>query len=277
MKLTALQIKKFQTRIWDYYKTNGRDFIWRQKITPYNVVVSEIMLQQTQTKRVSEKFPIFIKQFPNFKTLAAAPTTNLLRTWQGLGYNRRALYLRELAKKIITEHKGKLPQNPANLITLPGIGKNTAGSVAAFAFNTPTVFIETNIRSVFLHEFFPGKTEVLDTELLPLIEASVPKENPREWYYALMDYGVYLKKEYGNPSRASKHHTKQTTFKGSRRAVRGEILRVLAQKPTTLLQLKKHIHQFDHQYTSKTAQILNTLKAEGFIEKNRAHYCLKLS
>ncbi len=277
MKVTASQIKKFQTKIWEYYQVNGRDFVWRQKITPYYVVVSEIMLQQTQTARVAEKFPKFIKLFPNFTTLAQATPAQVIMTWQGLGYNRRALFLRELARKIINEYKGKLPNTPEELITLPGIGKNTAGSIMAFAFNQPVVFIETNIRAVFLHEFFPSQTEVSDTELLPLIEATVSKDRPRDWYYALMDYGVLLKKENKNTSRASKHHQKQSVFKGSQRAVRGEILRILAKKPTTLLEIKKQVDRFDHQYTSKTTQILATLTAEGFIEKNRAHYCLKLS
>ncbi len=275
MKLTTTQIKKFQTKIWDYYQTHGRDFIWRKKITPYYVVVSEIMLQQTQTKRVAEKFPKFIKQFPNFKSLAKASPSAVILAWQGLGYNRRALFLRELAKKVMAECKGKLPQNPAELITLPGIGKNTAGSVSAFAFNTPTVFIETNIRAVYLREFFPNQTEVPDAKLIPLIEATVAKENPREWYYALMDYGVMLKKTYSNPSRASQHHHKQSTFKGSRRAVRGELLRVLAKKPATLRELQRSVSLIDPTYTTTTQEILITLCAEGFIEKVKASYQLK--
>lgn len=277
MKINPTKIKKFQNKIWKYYKEHGRDFVWRKNITPYFVVVSEIMLQQTQTKRVAEKFPEFIKLFPNFTALAHATPAQVIIAWQGLGYNRRALFLHKLSKKIVHEYKGKLPQNLSELITLPGIGKNTAGSIMAFACNQPVVFIETNIRSVFLHEFFPNQTEISDTELLPLIEASVSKDQPREWYYALMDYGVMLKKQNKNPSRASKHHHKQSVFKGSERAVRGEIVRVLAQKPSTLRELKKHITHFDSKYISKTAHILACLADEGFIEKNRAHYCLKVS
>lgn len=277
MKLTSLQIKKFQTKIWNYYEVNGRNFVWRQKITPYFVVVSEIMLQQTQTKRVAEKFPEFIKLFPNFTALSKASPAQIISAWQGLGYNRRALFLHRLAKIVVHEYHGRLPHNPEELIKLPGIGKNTAGSIAAFAFNAPTVFIETNIRSVYLHEFFPTQTEVSDTDLLPFIQASVSKQNPREWYYALMDYGVALKKEYGNPSRASKHHHKQSTFKGSERAVRGEILRLLSKKPLSLLELKQHIARFDPQYTPQTAHILATLTAEGFTEKHTTHYCLRTS
>lgn len=275
MKITAVQIKKFQTKIWQYYRTHKRDFGWRNKITPYYVVVSEIMLQQTQTTRVTEKFPEFIKRFPNFEKLAKATPAEVIIAWQGLGYNRRALFLRELARTVITKHKGKLPQNQAELIALPGIGPNTAGSIMAFAFNQPSIFIETNIRAVFLHEFFPKKVGVSDTELMPLIAASVSVKNPREWYYALMDYGVALKKKYKNPSRASQHHHKQSVFKGSLRATRGELLRILAKKPNTLQQLEKAITVFDPTHAAKINNILNILCTEGFVEKKKNYYQLK--
>lgn len=275
MKVTTAQIKKFQTKIWKYYQTNGRNFVWRQKITPYFVVVSEIMLQQTQTKRVAEKFPEFIKKFPNFKILANASTAEVIQAWQGLGYNRRALFLRELAKKVVNEYNGKLPNNPEELVKLPGVGKNTTGSIAAFAFNTPTIFIETNIRSVFLHEFFPDQTEVSDTELLPLIEASVSKDNPREWYYALMDYGVALKRANKNPSRASKHHTKQSKFIGSKRQIRGEILRRLTQGPLSLQLLKKTINKLESTHFKELPLILGELTKEGFIELKNGKFSLK--
>lgn len=275
MKLTAVQIIKFQTKIWNYYQVNARDFIWRKKTTPYYVAVSEIMLQQTQTKRVAERFPEFIKRFPNFKALAGASTAEVILAWQGLGYNRRALFLRELAKKVITEYKGKLPQNPEELIKLPGVGKNTAGSIAAFAFGIPAIFIETNIRSVFLHEFFPNQTEVPDAELLPLIEATVFKDNPREWYYALMDYGVALKKEYKNPSRASQHHIKQSKFVGSKRQIRGEILRRLGAKPLNLHQLEKYVRKLESSRIEELPTILNELITEGFIELKQKKFGLK--
>ena len=222
--MSPKQIRDFQKLVWGFYKANGRDFVWRRTTNPYHIVVSEIMLQQTQTSRVAEKFPEFLKKFPTFKTLAASTPAEVILVWQGLGYNRRALFLRELARTVVSEYKGKLPQDPEELIKLPGIGKNTAGSVAAFAFNAPTVFIETNIRSVFLHHFFPGQTNIPDSDLIPLIAASVHQDNPREWYWALMDLGVFIKKSQPNPSRASKHHTKQSKFIGSKRQVRGAIL-----------------------------------------------------
>ncbi|MEK7079017.1 MAG: A/G-specific adenine glycosylase, partial [Patescibacteria group bacterium] len=131
-----------------------RDFPWRNTTDPYHILVSEVMLQQTQVARVMVKFPIFIDQFSNFKELATASTKDILQVWQGMGYNRRALYLKKIAEIVITQYKGKLPDDPAILDTFPGIGEATAASIVAFAFNKPLVFIETNIRRVFIHLFF---------------------------------------------------------------------------------------------------------------------------
>ena len=273
--MNSKQITDFQKLVWDFYKANGRDFVWRRTTDPYKIVVSEIMLQQTQTTRVAEKFPEFLKRFPTFKALTESTPAEVILAWQGLGYNRRALFLRELARTVITEYRGKLPQNPAELIKLPGIGKNTAGSVAAFAFNTPTVFIETNIRSVFLHHFFPGQTNIPDTDLIPLIATTIPQDNPREWYYALMDLGVSIKKSQPNPSRASKHHTKQTKFIGSKRQVRGAILRELATQPLTEAQLVKKLTALSPLSPKEFKIIITDLISEGFIAKNGSKLNLK--
>ena len=220
-------LSSFTKAIWDFYNANGRVFAWRHVDDPYKIVVSEIMLQQTQTHRVAQKYAIFIEEFPSFEKLAQAPLRNVLMHWQGLGYNRRGKYLHEIAQKVITEYNGSLPSSPEILITFPGIGSATAASIAAFAFNTPTVFIETNIRAVFIHWFFKDKTNVKDAELIPLIRAAVDKERARDWYYALMDYGVMLKKNSINPSRRSAHHAKQSRFEGSDRQIRGIVLKLL--------------------------------------------------
>lgn len=233
------------------------------------------MLQQTQTSRVAEKFPEFLKTFPNFKTLAVSTPAEVIMAWQGLGYNRRALFLRQLAQTVVSSYNGKLPPDPAELIKLPGIGKNTAGSVAAFAFNTPTIFIETNIRSVFLNHFFPGQTGVSDADLMPLIATSVSPDKPREWYWALMDLGVHLKKSQPNPNRASQHHTKQTKFVGSKRQVRGAILRELATLPLTNVQLIKKLTALSPLSPADFKIIIADLITEGFIEKTNQKLHLK--
>lgn len=217
----------FKKKVWDFYSANKREFVWRSKPTEFNVFVSEIMLQQTQTFRIIDKFELFISTFPDFQTLANAPFVDVLRCWKGLGYNRRAKFIQQAAQIIWSQYNGKLPKNPAELVKLPSIGPATSCSIATFAFNTPTIFIETNVRAVFIHEFFQNQTEITDKELLPLVEKTVCHSNPREWYYALMDYGVFLKKTQKNPSRKSKHHVKQSKFEGSDRQIRGQIIQAL--------------------------------------------------
>jgi A/G-specific adenine glycosylase len=227
MILSSEKTQQFQQKIYDFYAKNKRDFSWRSDITPYRIFVSEVMLQQTQTARVIFKFQQWIEKFPDFKTLAQASSHEILATWQGLGYNSRGLRLARAAQIIMTEFDGKLPDTLADLQSLPGIGPNTAGSISAFAFNKPVVFIETNIRTVFLHEFFSDKELVCDKEILSLVAQTVDKNNPRDWYYALMDYGVYLKKELKVNNKKSKQYARQSKFIGSRRQVRGAIIRIL--------------------------------------------------
>ncbi len=217
-------IIQFRQKVLDFYTNNRRDFAWRRDITPYAIVVSEIMLQQTQTSRVVLKFEQWMQQFPTLEKLAQASVHDVLFCWQGLGYNRRALALYDFAKKIVADYAGIIPADSCVLQTFKGIGLNTAGSICAFAFNKPVVFIETNIRTVFLHTFFQGKSAVDDKEILPFVAAAVDQQNPRDWYYALMDYGVYLKKELKLSNRQSKQYAKQSKFIGSRRQVRGMVL-----------------------------------------------------
>lgn len=226
--LSAQEVNFFKQKIWDYFRDSGRTFVWRDTDNPYHVVVSEIMLQQTQTYRVDGKFQQFVKQFPSFAHLANAPLQQILLCWQGLGYNRRALALQKIAQIIVNDYQETLPNDPNILINFPGIGPATASSICAFAFNKPVFFIETNIRSVYLHHFFPNQSNIDDKQILPLIEVTLDRQNPRHWYYALMDYGVMLKKKLPNPSRRSKHHHKQSKFEGSDRQVRGAILKLLS-------------------------------------------------
>lgn len=231
MKISGDKLIAFKQFIWKYYRDNGRSFAWRNAEDPYGVVISEIMLQQTQTYRVAPKFDAWMAKFPDFSTLSKASLHEVLGAWQGLGYNRRGMYTQKIAQKVMNEFNGLLPADPQILETFPGIGKNSAGSICAFAFNMPVTFIETNIRAVYIHSFFKGKEKVHDKELLPLIAQTVDQENPREWYYALMDYGVFLKQQCKNPSRKSAHHTTQSKFEGSDRQVRGMIIRLLTARP----------------------------------------------
>lgn len=263
--------KQFQSVIWDHYHKNKRDFAWRTTHDPYHILVSEIMLQQTQTHRVAPKYDAFLKRFPSIKDLAYAPLADVLFMWQGLGYNRRAKSLHAACKEIVTNHNGIFPQTPEQLLALPGIGPYTSGAVCTFAFNQPHVFIETNIRAVFIHFFFQNKSGIHDKELYPFIQETVDKDNPREWYYALMDYGVLLKKNVSNPARKSAHHTTQSKFEGSDRQIRGAIIRLLTEAvaisyETIILNIGKEEHRI--------RKILYQLCKEQMVEKQGNLYKL---
>ena len=195
------------------------------------------MLQQTQTSRVGPKYELFIKRFPHFPALADARLKDVLTIWQGLGYNRRALYLKQTAEIIVNQFLGNAPKTMDELTRLPGIGKATAGAIAAYVFGQPVVFIETNIRAVFLHFFFRGKTNVSDNEIMPLVEQTVDIADPRTWYYALTDYGAMLKIKERFRNTASKHYIKQSRFEGSNRQIRGAIIRILAKNSSSLPKL----------------------------------------
>lgn len=265
-----MDIQHFQTIIWNYYREHKRSMPWRSITDTYGVYLSEIMLQQTQVSRVLDKYPQFIRSFPKWDALAHAPTHDLLAAWQGMGYNRRALYMRETARKVVTEYGGQLPQDPKVLVTFPGIGKATAGSLVAFAYNIPTVFIETNIRRVFIHHFFADKEGIADTELIPLVEQSVDKKNPREWYYALMDYGTHLPKTGINANKRSKHYAVQSKFEGSRRQIRGAVIRELTKGPVEETQLRIRLG-FEKDTLDS---VLLDLKKEGFIHESGGVYQL---
>jgi A/G-specific adenine glycosylase len=270
-KLSPSQIRTFREKVYEYYCTQGRDLPWRKTRNPYRILVSEIMLQQTQVDRVIEKYKAFLAAFPDFKTLTQAPRTQLLSIWSGLGYNRRALALQALAQQVMTEHRGKLPNDPEKLIELPGIGKYTAGAIAAFAFNKPVVFMDTNIRRVFIHEFFLDKENIKDEDIMPLIEQALDKEDSRTWYNALMDYGSMLKQTQANPNRKSAHYTKQSPFENSNRQVRGAILKLLVKEaPLTAAQIVKK-SKMDKQ---RVQENLLKLAEEGFIRKQGRAFAL---
>lgn len=220
-------IHDFQKKMYEYYRKYGRNLPWRKTKDPYKIVVSEIMLQQTQVSRVLKKYNMFIRLFPDIKSLAQASLRSILEEWQGLGYNRRALALKKLAEEVVERFDGSIPSNEESLRSLPGIGPYTACAVCVFAFNKPSVFIETNIRSVFIYHFFSDRTSVKDFEIIPLIAQTLDTEQSRQWYYALMDYGALLKTGMINPNRKSAHYTQQSPFRGSDRQIRGMVLKLL--------------------------------------------------
>ncbi|MFX1569752.1 MAG: A/G-specific adenine glycosylase [Promethearchaeota archaeon] len=257
-------IQSFQKIIYDYYRNHKRKFPFRENITPYNVLVSEIMLQQTQTRRVVEKFLKFTKKFPDFLTLSQAPLDLILKEWKGLGYNRRAIALKKIAEIVVNEYEGKLPESLEILKSFPQIGHNTASSIITFVFNRPTIFIETNIRRVYIYFFFPKKNNVNDKDILPILKKTVDKTKPRDWYYALMDYGVMLKKAYPDLNKRSSHYRKQAPFKGSSRQIRGQILKMLISN--VKMEITEISNKIKNVELNRIKSILFQLEKEGFVE-----------
>lgn len=272
MQLSAEQIADFRRTILDNYRTYGRTFPWRKTDNPYEILVSEMMLQQTQTLRVVPEYEAWLNRFPTVRSLAEAPLADVLAQWNGLGYNRRAVYLQKACAEVCTQYGGKFPSSAAELEQLPGIGPYTARAVCTFAFNSPEVFVETNIRSVFIFFFFRNTDEkVTDSQIMPLVGQTLVKDNPREWYYALMDYGAELKKYTVNPSRRSARYAKQSKFEGSLRQARGAIIRQLAEKGKLTLE---EISAAEHIENERLTEAAEKLAQENLIQVDNGKYFL---
>lgn len=224
-------LDEFRALVWAHYRAHRREMPWRDVDDPYAVLVSEVMLQQTQVVRVMDRYREWMEAFPTLQTLADAPLSAVLELWQGLGYNRRAIALKRAAEEALGRFGGVLPHDAAALRTLPGVGPVTAAAVLNYAFEEPAPFIETNVRAVFLHHFFPDAEDVPDSALMPLVAATWDLEDPRGWGYALMDYGVFLKSSGSNPARRSRHHARQSRFEGSKRQKRARLLRAVLALP----------------------------------------------
>jgi A/G-specific adenine glycosylase len=245
---------------------------WRLTRNPYRILVSEIMLQQTGIERVKPKYAAFLRTFPTFRSLANAEVADVLAVWKGLGYNRRALALRETAGIIASKRRGRMPRTLGELIELPGIGRATASAVLVYSFDQPIAFIETNIRRTFIHHFFPDASSVSDARILPLVEKCLDRKDPRQWYYALMDYGAMLGKNAGNPNRRSAAYKRQPAFEGSLRQLRGKILAVmLERRAATQAQIAAALGGRD----ARIAGALRQLVAEGFLARDRGRYAFR--
>lgn len=231
----------FTELIWQQARTLYRDMPWRENTEPYFVLVSELMLQQTQVDRVITKFEQFMTLFPTIRDLADAPLSEVLIAWSGLGYNRRAKFLHTAAKKVISDFNGTIPDSYELLVTLPGVGPNTAGAILAYSFNQPVVFVETNVRTVYFHHYFEDRVLVTDAQLKELVTKTIDTEHPREWYWGIMDYGAQLKRQGVGRINKSSHYKKQEQLRGSLREVRGMILKELARRNFSDDELRAHV------------------------------------
>ena len=272
--INSRQIAVFRRTVWKYYNENGRhDLPWRKTKDPYRILVSEVMLQQTQVARVLEKYKQFLKRFPTVRALAKASLADVLKIWSGLGYNRRAKYLHDTAKQLMLFSRGRVFIASDELQKLPGIGPYTRAAVRVFAFNEPDILIETNIRAAYIHHFYPFRTRrvlnglVSDKKILPLAQKAAEGQDPREWHWALMDYGAYLKRSGVRNNSRSAHYTKQSKFEGSLRQVRGEILRELHKGPVN--PMRSDLIGFGKE---KVKKALVGLKRDGLIVKEKGKW-----
>ena len=260
--------------VWNKGAELYRDLPWRNTRDSYEVLVSEVMLQQTQVARVLVRWERFLGRFPTVDALASASTADVVDEWQGMGYNRRALALKRCADECAAQYGGTIPRELDALLALPGIGPATAAGVRAFSFDAPGVYLETNVRTAFLHELFPGQCDVSDKQIAPLVQEACPHENVRGWYYALLDYGAYLKRTTVNPSRRSKEYTRQSKFEGSRRQKRAEIVRlVLAAPGISVEQVFEDLNDFERSAGRDGVtqdyfeELLADLQKEGFFNR----------
>ena len=231
-RLSAAEITRFCDLVLERGRELYRDLPWRRTDDPYAILLSEVMLQQTQVFRVVPRYERWLERFPSVDALAAAPLADVLEEWQGLGYNRRAVSLKRTAEQVAERYAGVIPAEDSDLRALPGVGPATAAGVRAFAFGQPAAYLETNVRAVFLHELFGDTDAVPDSDIMPLVAqtAAVAVDagvSSREWYYALLDYGSHLKRTMPNPSRRSAHHVRQSPFEGSQRQRRARLLRAV--------------------------------------------------
>ena len=280
------KITAFRKTVLGFYEKNGRKTLpWRLNTGAWPVLVSECMLQQTQVDRVTAYWERWLARWPSPESLAAATLAEALAAWNGLGYNRRGRFLWECARKITADYGGEVPRTVDELRTLPGIGPYASGAIACFAYNVPAVFIETNIRAALIHFFFdeggvasPLRRSIDDDELVPLLTAALEGEDePRRWYWALMDWGAALKKAYPNPSRRSAAYTVQSRFEGSFRQKRGALLRALLERGPLAASVLAELPEFAVESAASTNvpglyDALGALEKDGLIVRDGGAY-----
>ncbi len=272
MGVSPERLEEFSATVWERGRELYRDLPWRVTHDPYAILLSEVMLQQTQVSRVMGRWEQWLETFPTIADLASAPLPPVLELWQGMGYNRRALNLKRCAEEVVAMHDGVVPSDKKALLGLPGIGPSTSAGVRVFAFRQPDMYLETNVRAVFIHELFPGRESVADKELVSLVEATCPQDaRVRAWYYALLDYGAYLKKTMPNPTRRSKHYTRQSKFEGSHRQKRAYLLRRVIDDALSTEDLARDLAQSERASgrqepsVEEVRAILDELEREGFV------------
>lgn len=258
----------FQKQILDWYDTFKRELPWRDNPNPYHVLVSEIMLQQTQVDRVIPKYHAFLERFPSLNDLAAASTADVLRAWQGLGYNRRAVNLKRLAETAVREYGGELPSAVEDLEKLPGVGKYTARAVASFAFGAQVPVVDTNVRRVL--STFAGR-DLTERETWDLAARLLPEGRAADWNGALMDYGALVQKAV--PRRSGK---KTEPFGTTNRFWRGRIVDALRLHGALNMDDLLNALPYPNRDEVRVRGLVRALHEEGMVEYDSSRDSLTL-
>jgi A/G-specific adenine glycosylase len=190
---TTAERQRFRRHLLAWYRAHGRDLPWRNTDDPYHILVSEIMLQQTQVDRVLPKYQEWLAKYPSFAVLADAPPDEVLATWYPLGYNVRPHRLQSIAREAVANHGGQLPSDEATLLSFKGIGQYTAGAIRSFAFRQRAAILDTNVARV-VHRVFVGngdlRSHAMKRRLWAISEALVPRKDVFDFNQALMDFGA---------------------------------------------------------------------------------------
>jgi A/G-specific adenine glycosylase len=265
--IATTDIKRFQKKVFSFYEKNKRDLPWRKTTDPYKILLSELMLQQTQVKRVILYYEKWIARWPTIDALASASRSEVLQMWMGLGYNTRAMNLHTTARKIVATFDSDVLQAMKQYKELPGIGKYTSHAIQIFSTNADLITVDTNIRRILISEF-KLPTKIADKELWLLAEKCLPLGKSRDWHNALMDYGAL---HMTSQKTGIKPKTQQTQFEGSNRQIRAQILRCLLQKSMSFSELEKTVGI----EKTRLGAILDKMMNEKIIENKNKTYHLK--
>jgi len=266
MTVPAAKITTFREMIFRWWKKNRRDLPWRHTRDPYKIAVSEIMLQQTQVPRVIPKYLEFIGEYPTVFDLAKASSASVLRIWKGMGYNRRALYLRDIAKIVVKNYQGKMPKDEKLLAKLPGMGTYTARAILVFAYGQEVCCVDTNIRKIITHFFFddlPQKPETIQS----VADELIPKGKSWDWHQALMDYGTL---EMPNVKYQMVNNRKKSVpFRQTNRFYRGRIIDMLRERKYPEMKLINRIHDQYGKQEYEIQSIINSLVKDGLVKRRK--------
>ena len=271
MKLSKRAIRVFQNRIFSWWARNKRDLPWRHTHDPYTILVSEVMLQQTQVSRVIAKYEEFLYFFPDVYTLSHATAAKVLRVWRGMGYNRRALYLRKAAKMVVEKWKGEFSESERQLSTLPGVGTYTARALLVFAFKKQIWAVDTNIRKIITHFFFKGKPQK-ESVIDDVAQQLVPENKSWEWHQALMDYAALRLRDVKRPfaqGKFSKKLRRSIPFRETNRFYRGRIVDRLRGGQVGEKKLLKELVGTYHKSEDLFQTILVGLERDGLIARTK--------